>query len=100
MENLVVHEDNMLKNTQLYGGIIYSQKILLKLVEKGLSREDAYKIVQQHAMNALNGGNFKTELLSDKNVTEKLSNDEIEDCFSTDEYLQNIDKIFAKFNCN
>ena len=100
MENLVVHEDNMLKNTQLYGGIIYSQKILLKLVEKGLSREDAYKIVQQHAMNALNGGNFKTELLSDNNVTEKLSNDEIEDCFSTDEYLQNIDKIFAKFNCN
>ena len=58
MENLVVHEDNMQKNANLYGGIVFSQKVLLKLVDKGFSREDAYKIVQKHALNALNGGNY------------------------------------------
>ena len=60
IENLVIHEDNMSKNTELYGGIVFSQKVLLKLVEKGLTREDAYKIVQKHALNALNGGDFKS----------------------------------------
>jgi adenylosuccinate lyase len=97
MENLVIHKDNMLKNTSLYGGVIYSQKILLKLVEKGYSREDAYKIVQTHAMNALNGCDFRTELLNDISVTSKLSEKEIADCFSPEDYLKNIDKIFARF---
>ena len=60
MENLVVHEDNMLKNTQLYGGVVYSQKVLLNLVEQGMTREDAYKIVQKHALDSLNGGDFKS----------------------------------------
>ena len=73
MENLVVHEENMLKNTQLYGGVIYSQKVLLKLVEKGYTREDAYKIVQKHALDALNGGDFKEGLIKDNLVISKLS---------------------------
>ena len=72
MENLVVHEDNMLKNTQLYGGIVYSQKVLLKLVDKGLTREEAYRIVQKHALDALNGGHFKEALCQDKKVTSLL----------------------------
>ena len=93
MENLVIHEDNMLKNTKLYGGVVYSQKVLLKLVEKGFTREDAYKIVQKHALNALNGGNFKEGLISE-NV---LSESEIDECFDTKSYLQNIDKVFARF---
>ena len=97
MENLVIHEDNMLKNTKLYGGVIYSQRVLLKLVEKGYPREEAYKIVQAHALNALDGGDFKLGLLSDDNVTSKLSEIEIEECFSPESYLRNIDKIFARF---
>jgi len=97
MENLVVHKENMLKNTNLYGGIIYSQKILLKLVEKGYSREKAYEIVQKHAMQALDGSNFKNELLNDNDVTSKLSTDDIEECFNHKDYLKNIDNIFAKF---
>lgn len=97
LENLVVHEDNMLKNTELYGGIIYSQKIMLKLVEKGYSREDAYKIIQSHALKALEGSSFKDELEKDSQITSKLSEEEIKDCFRTDEYTANINKIFSRF---
>lgn len=96
IKNLVVHEDNMLKNTNLYGGIIYSQKILLKLVEeKGYSREEAYKIVQKHALAALNGGDFKQSLKDDSAVT--LSNEELEDCFNSADYLKNIPQVFERF---
>ena len=89
----------MLKNTQLYGGIVYSQKVLLKLVEKGLSREEAYRIVQKHALDALNGGgDFKKALFIDEKVTALLSNEEIEACFDVRDYLKNIDKVFERFN--
>lgn len=97
MQNLVVHEDNMLKNTQLYGGVVYSQKVLLKLVEKGYSREEAYRIVQSHALAALNGGDFKARLLSDRKVADKINEQELEECFNTNDYLKNIDKVFARF---
>ena len=98
LKNLVVYENNMKKNTNLYGGIIYSQKVLLKLTEKGLSREQAYEIVQKNALSAIdNNGNFKENLFNDKFVTEKLSNNEIEDCFNLNDYLKNVDAIFAKF---
>ena len=96
MENLVVHKDNMLKNTELYGGIIYSQKVLLKLVEKGHTREEAYRIVQKHAINALSGGNFKQDLSNDDSVN--LSSEELEACFNANDYLNNIDKVFNRFN--
>ena len=96
MKNLVIHEDNMLKDTKLYGGVIFSQKIMLKLVEeKGYTREEAYKLVQKHALSALNGGNFKEELKTDKDVA--LTEEELEECFSTSAYLTNIPKIFKRF---
>lgn len=97
MKNLVIHENNMLKNTQLYGGVVYSQKVMLKLVENGYSREDAYSIVQKHALDALNGKNFKDELLYDKAVAEKLSKDDLVACFDPKDYLRNIDTIFERF---
>lgn len=98
LKNLVVYEDNMKKNTNLYGGIVYSQKVLLKLVEKGLTREDAYEIVQQNALSAIdNDGNFKENLLRDNRVVEKLSTEELNGCFDTKDYLKNVESIFAKF---
>ena len=97
MKNLVVHEDNMLKNTKLYGGVIYSQKVMLKLVEKGYTREDAYRIVQKHALNALDGSSFIEELQNDIQVTSKLTEHEINECFKTEDYLKNISKVFSKF---
>lgn len=98
LQNLVVYENNMKKNTELYGGVIYSQKVLLKLVENGLSREEAYELVQKNALLAIDtNGNFKQNLLDDNLVTENLSKEDIEDCFDTNDYLKNIDAIFAKF---
>lgn len=98
LENLVVYESNMEKNTNLYGGIVYSQKVLLKLTEKGLSRENAYNIVQKNALLAIDkNGSFKENLLNDATILGILSSEEIEECFDRHDYLKNIDEIFAKF---
>lgn len=94
VENLVVYTDNMYKNANLYGGVIYSQKVLLKLIEKGYTREDAYKIVQEQALCALDGSNFKSSL-EQKNI---LDEQELEECFNEKVYLKNIKKVFERFN--
>jgi len=97
MENIVVHKDNMLKHTNEFGSIVYSQKVLLSLVEKGLTREQAYTVVQRNALEAFqNCGNFKENLLKDKEVTNLLSNAEIEKIFDPQAFLQNIDKIYER----
>jgi len=99
VDNLVVHEDNMLKNANLFGGIVYSQKVLLTLIEKGLTREDAYRIVQRTAINAFeNNGNFKSNLNDDEEVKKYLSPAEIENCFKSADYLKNIEQIYARFD--
>ena len=99
LKNLNINEDRMLQNTKLYGGVIFSQKVLLKLTEKGFSREDAYRLVQKNAHKAfgIENGNFKNELFNDKEVTAVLSEKEINDCFDINSYLNNVDKIFEKF---
>ena len=98
IENLVVHKDNMLKNTNLFGGIVFSQKVLLKLCDTGMMREDAYKIVQRNALHAFNNhGDFLKNLLEDEEVLSKLSIEEIKSCFNLEEYLQNIEFIYKKF---
>ena len=97
IENLVVHEDNMLKNTDKFGGIVFSQKVLLTLVAKGLSREEAYTIVQRNALDAFNNhGNFKENLLKDNDVTKLITPDELEAIFDKKEFLQDIDTIYAR----
>lgn len=98
MENVVVHKDNMLKNTNKFGGIVFSQKVLLTLVSKGLSREDAYVIVQRNALDAFqNHGDFKANLLKDADVRKLLSPEEIEDIFDKQAFLQNVDAIYKRF---
>jgi len=98
VRNLVIHEKNMLKNTEKFGGIIFSQKVLLRLIETGLTREESYKIVQRNALDAFeNDGDFKANLLTDPEVTGRLSSDEIEKLFDKAEFLKNIDKIYNKF---
>ena len=98
IKNLVVHKDNMLKNTNLFGGIVFSQKVLLKLCAKGMLREDAYRLVQRNALDAFNNhGSFIENLLKDKEVFSKLTSDEIRECFDIDDYLKNIETIYKKF---
>ena len=97
MENIVVHKDNMLKNTDKFGGIVFSQKVLLSLVAKGLTREDAYVIVQRNALDAFqNHGDFKANLLKDNEVLNHLTPDEIEQIFDKQAFLNNIDEIYSR----
>ncbi len=92
IENLVIKKDNMLKNADKYGGIIYSQSCLLKLTEHNMTREEAYKIVQKEALDAFNNhGNFK------ENMKKHLNETELQECFSQEKYLRNIDTIFDRF---
>ena len=96
-QNLVVHEKNMLKNTEKFGGIIFSQKVLLKLIEKGLSREDAYRLVQRNAIDAFeNDGDFRVNLLNDECITKLLTPDEIDEIFNKEEFLKNIQEIYNR----
>ena len=97
VQNLVVHEKNMLKNTEKFGGIVFSQKVLLELVEKGLTREEAYRIVQRNALDAFeNDGDFKANLLKDTDVTGRLTPDEIDKIFDKNAFLENINTIYKR----
>ena len=98
IKNLVIHKDNMLKNTNLFGGIVFSQKVLLKLCSKGMLREDAYKLVQRNALDAFNShGSFIENLLKDEEVLAILTTDEIIECFNIEDYLKNIEQIYERF---
>jgi adenylosuccinate lyase len=99
VENLVVHKDRMKENIEKSYNLIYSQRVLLKLVELGVSREEAYKIVQENAMKAWNERrDFKAILLEDNRVNAKFSEKEaFEDIFSPDYYLKNINEIYERF---
>ena len=97
MENIVVHKENMLNHTNEFGGIVYSQKVLLTLVSKGLTREDAYEIVQRNALDAFqNHKDFRSNILNDTEASKYLSEKEIENIFTSQDFLKNIDYIYGK----
>jgi adenylosuccinate lyase len=98
VKDLVVYPDNMKSNMSAYGGVIFSQAVLIKLVEKGLSREDAYALVQNCAMAAWNqeGGNFHNNLLANAEVRKHLSEEDIAICLDAESYLKNVDKVFER----
>ena len=100
IKNLLVYPENMKRNMNLYGGVVFSQRVLLTLVEKGISREDAYRIVQTNAHQAWNtpGGNFQKLLESDPQVTDKLTAEEIKECFNPDYQLRNLDKVYQRLD--
>jgi len=97
LKNWQVHPDRMKKNIDLTQGLVFSQRVLLALTRKGLSREDAYHLVQRNSLKAWEEGrNFLDLLSEDKEITERLSAQEIKACFSLDPYLDKIDYIFTK----
>lgn len=107
MENLVVYPENMARNLNQFGGVVFSQKLLLTLVDQGLRREDAYRMVQTLAHQAWNNpqGNFKAAILADAELntllTQTLGSAEraqqvLEGCFDVSAYTTNIDAIFER----
>jgi len=109
LDKMVVYPKNMMKNLNLTGGLVFSQRVLLELPILGLSREEAYKIVQRNAMkvwedlqdgkSALNENNeslYLQHLLTDEDLRAKLSEEKIRDLFDYNHYLKNVDAIFNR----
>lgn len=98
IEKLLVYPDAMLNNLNKTGGLIFSQKVMLALVDKGVLREDAYKWVQRNAMMRwLDGADFKTNITNDADIKNYLSAADIDACFDPQSMLQHIDTIMARF---
>jgi adenylosuccinate lyase len=107
--NLTVMPENMMKNLNLTGGLVFSQRVLLELPKAGVSREDAYAIVQRNAMkvweeiqkgrsplNEKGESLYLQYLLDDSELREKLSEEQIRDCFDYHYYTKNVDAIFQR----
>ena len=97
VDKLLVYPDNMKKNLDRLGGLIHSQRVLLALTQKGVSREDAYSFVQRNAMPVWRGeGDFLTLLKADPEVSKALSAAELEDLFDLGYHFKHVDTIFAR----
>ncbi|MFA5015507.1 MAG: adenylosuccinate lyase [Actinomycetota bacterium] len=94
---LIVIESNMKRNLMKYGGIIFSQRVLLELIKKGMRREDAYALIQRAALKAWNDeGDFKENLLKEKKILALLSKKELEELFDVKYHLRYVDKIIGR----
>ena len=97
VDKLVVHPENMRKNLERLGGIIHSQRVLLALTQKDVSREDAYKAVQDNAMEVWEkGGDFREALAEDPEISRYLSEAELNELFDTGYHTKHVDTIFAR----
>ncbi len=97
LDGLVVYPENMLKNLNLTHGLVFSGQLLLALTNKGISRENAYVLAQRNAMKVWDeGGEFRDLVTADKEITDKLSAEEIEQVFSYEHYLRNVGKVFDR----
>ncbi len=97
MKNLTVFPENMKRNMDRTFGLIYSQRVLLKLIEKGMMREQAYDLVQPKAMESWESQvSFKMLIEADEQFTSKLSQVEIDDCFNYAYHLQHVEMIFNR----
>jgi adenylosuccinate lyase len=97
VDNLIVYPENMKKNLDRLGGLVHSQRVLLALTQKGVTREDAYCLVQRNAMKAWAGeGNLLSLLKADKDVRKHLSETELTDKFDLNFHLAHVDTIFRR----
>jgi len=98
MKNLLIYPENMMKNLNLTGGLLFSQRVLLTLVNKGLTRERAYELVQRNAMESWKTrGNFRELLHRDADVAAILSAEEIDGLFDYSYHLGRVDEIYQRF---
>ncbi len=98
VKSLQVYPENMARNLNVYGGAIFSQRVLLALVEKGIGREEAYRLVQRSAHAAWNQpeGNFQALIGQDPEITAQLTKAELDACFDPQHHLRNLDTIYQR----
>jgi adenylosuccinate lyase len=97
LKNLVVYPEHMRENLNKLKGLIYSQQVLMALASRGLERQNAYALVQRNALKVWETGeDFKALLLKDREIREHLSEKDIEEIFSLDYHLKNVDAIFER----
>jgi adenylosuccinate lyase len=97
IKHLVVYPANMKRNLDLTGGLVYSQRLLLRLIEKGAQRKESYEAVQRNAMASWKGAGGLQELVGrDPFVAKHLTATEIRSCFDPKYYLRHLDKIFRR----
>ncbi|MBM4450783.1 MAG: adenylosuccinate lyase, partial [Chloroflexi bacterium] len=97
MKGIQVYPENMSRNLELTQGLVFSQRVLLALIDKGLSRQKAYELVQRNAMTAWKQKTpFVGLLKNDKEVTSKLSAKELEEMFDYDYFLRHVDAVFKR----
>ena len=98
VDKLLVYPEAMMENLNKTGGLIFSQRIMLAVVSKGVLREDAYKWVQRNAMARwLKGEDFRTNVEKDPDITKYITKEEIDNCFDYQWFLRNVDMIMARF---
>ena len=99
ISGLKVYEDRMLSNMELTKGLMFSQKTMLLLVEKGMARETAYKIVQENSMSTWDKNeDFRDLIKNDKRVTSLVSEEELKELFKYENYTKYVDDIYKKAN--
>ena len=100
ISNLQVYPENMIKNINIYGGVIFSQKVLLLLVEKGISREKAYSLVQKNAHLAWNNenGSFRENIEKDQEIMQIVNTNELAKCFNSSNHLMNLNVIWNRLD--
>ena len=97
VENMVVYPDNMMKNLEKFNGLVFSQRVLLALTQKDISREDSYLMVQRNSMKVWNDeGTFYDLIKKDEEICSILSDDEIDDIFDLNYHLKHIEEIFQR----
>ena len=97
VENMVVYPDNMIKNLEKFNGLVFSQRVLLALTQKDVSREESYLMVQRNSMKVWNDeGTFYDLIKKDEEICSILSDDEIDDIFDLNYHLKHIEEIFQR----
>ena len=97
LDRLVVYQDRMRANLESTGGLFFSQRVLLALTEKGVDRDEAYRLTQRNAMAVWNeGSTFKDRLAADPEVMAHLRPDQLEELFDLNYYLKHVDTIFSQ----
>ncbi|MCL5102569.1 MAG: adenylosuccinate lyase [Armatimonadetes bacterium] len=97
LDRLEVNTDNMKRNLEMMGQLVFSEHVLLALIQKGMTREEGYKVCQRNAAKCWDDGvSFRQALDSDPDVTSRFTKEELDECFNLEHHLRNVDRVFER----